>query len=252
MLDDCVRRGIQLHHPAEVLSVSTDVRGELSSVRIVDNNTSTETDIPCTRVIVAAGAWSGRVFKGLFPSSNLDLAISSLAGHSLVVRSPRWTPDVDVTSCQALFAEGDSGKYGFSPEIVSRLRGDLYIAGLNSSTIALPKLPGDRQISASSISQLTKVARALMGPSSGEDDLEVTRQGLCFRPVTPRGLPIISRIADKHLGGMATRPDADGGVYVATGHGPWGISLSLGTGKVLAEMVQGRPLSADVSSLSFP
>jgi glycine/D-amino acid oxidase-like deaminating enzyme len=41
------------------------------------------------------------------------------------------------------------------------------------------------------------------------------------------------------------------GVYVATGHGPWGISLSLGTGLVVAELAQGRPLSADISELGL-
>lgn len=55
--------------------------------------------------------------------------------------------------------------------------------------------------------------------------------------------------------GLASDEDVDveggGKVFVCAGHGPWGISLSLGTGLVLAEMVLGRELSADVSQLGL-
>ncbi len=82
--------------------------------------------------------------------------------------------------------------------------------------------------------------------------LEVLREGLCFRPVTPWGAQVVSRVADDHLGpAVVTRPGADGGVFVAAGHGPWGISLSLGTGLVLAETMQGRSPSADLSGLGL-
>ena len=43
----------------------------------------------------------------------------------------------------------------------------------------------------------------------------------------------------------------DGGVFIAAGHGPWGISHSLGTGKVMAEMLEGEELSADVGALGM-
>lgn len=76
---------------------------------------------------------------------------------------------------------------------------------------------------------------------TGDAELEVVRTGLCFRPVTPRGTPVVAWLADGRLGG----------VYVATGHGPWGIALSLGTGMVVVEMMGGRPTSADISGLGL-
>ncbi len=58
---------------------------------------------------------------------------------------------------------------------------------------------------------------------------------------------------DSKLGpNFGTRQGSDGGVYVAAGHGAWGISLSLGTGCVLAEMVEDKATSADISSLGLP
>jgi glycine/D-amino acid oxidase-like deaminating enzyme len=35
---------------------------------------------------------------------------------------------------------------------------------------------------------------------------------------------------------VGTRGTREGGVFIAAGHGPWGISLSLGTGKVMSEI----------------
>lgn len=248
LLKQCLENGVQLSQNAKAIAIMKDVRDELSSIRIADVQSSTETDVPCTRLIITAGAWSPQVFKELFSESQSELPISSLAGHSLVLKSPRWTAEMENRGCHALYA---TSKTGFSPEIFSRRGGQIYVAGLNTDAIPLPRLATEKPISSEAINELKKVAVKLLGPEGGTvDDLEVVREGLCFRPVTPYGTPIISRIDDEHLEeGIATRADAAGGVFLAAGHGPWGISLSLGTGKVLAEMAQGRRISADVSSL---
>lgn len=101
----------------------------------------------------------------------------------------------------------------------------------------------------------------LLGLSSSSDgdrsssadgsDLEVVREGLCFRPVTNRGTPILARIEERRLGDGFRTVEGKGGVYTAVGHGPWGISLSLGTGKVMAEMMTGQKMSANVRGLGF-
>ncbi|ROV87808.1 hypothetical protein VSDG_09600 [Cytospora chrysosperma] len=247
LLDECLQRGVRLHHPAKAIAVMSDLRNELSSITIADTTSSTETDVPCTRLIITAGAWSPQVFSELFPRSQSKLPISSLAGHSLVLKSPRWTRALEDKGCHAVFTTTRSS---FAPEVFSRVGGELYIAGLNSATLPLPALATERQISSEAIGEVRKVAARLLGPDDVVDDLEVVREGLCFRPVTPYGTPIISRINDELLGGgITTRPDAEGGVFLAAGHGPWGISHSLGTGMVLAEICQGRHLSADVRSL---
>ncbi|OTB17041.1 hypothetical protein K445DRAFT_316550 [Daldinia sp. EC12] len=247
LLQKCIDAGVHLHHPAKAISIQTDVRNELSSICIADTQSSTETDIPCTNVVIAAGAWSSQVFRTLFPTSNFKLPISSLAGHSLVVTSPKWKREHEKDGCHALFL---TSRPGYSPEIMSRVGGHIYVAGLNSATEPLPDLATDSKgrISRPSIETLRETVREVLG----EDGVEVIREGLCFRPVTERGTPILSRVPDELLGpSIGTRPSPEGGVYVAAGHGPWGISMSLGTGLVMAEMIQGRELSADVSSLAL-
>lgn len=92
-----------------------------------------------------------------------------------------------------------------------------------------------------------KKAQSLLG-TDGED-VEVVREGLCFRLVTRMGTPILARIWDERLGGIGTREESEGGVFLVAGHGPWGISLSLGMGKVKSEMIEGRGTSVDVRVL---
>ncbi len=249
LLNRCTDRGVQLHHPARAISVANDMRGELSSIRITSQD-GTETDIPCSRLVITAGAWTPRVFSTLFPSSKTKIPLSSLAGHSLVVKSPRWTTSHEEKGCHAVFTTDPSG---YSPEVFSRVGGEIWLGGLNSSTISLPNLATETQIQNEAIEQLRQTSKRLLGvPDGAEEDLEVVREGLCFRPVTPNGRPIIARVPDERLGGgFSTRGSGGGGVFIAAGHGPWGISLSLGTGKVLSELVEGTTPSASVKSLGL-
>ncbi len=203
------------------------MRDEFSSIKILNTSTNAVSEFPCTRLLISAGAWSPQVFSTLFPDSKLMLPISRLAGHSLVVRSPRWGKEHEENGCHAVFSTDQAG---FSPEIFSRVGEEIYVAGLKSSSLPLPSLATDSQIDESSIAMLKKTAQRFLG----EEDIEVVRQGLCYRPVTRRGTPILARIEDENLGGFGTRGSEDGGVFVAAGHRPWGITNSLGTGKVMS------------------
>ncbi len=219
------------------------MRDELASVRIMSAD-GLETDLPCTRLVITAGAWTPQVLYTLFPSAMIRVPVSALAGHSLVVRSPRWSAADDSRGCHAVFATDPSG---FAPEVFSRIGGEIYIAGLNSSTLPLPSVATGTKIDDAAIEQLREVATRLLGLPGDEENLGTVRQGLCYRPVTPSGRPIISRVPDQKLGGgISTRPDG-GGVFISAGHGPWGISLSLGTGKVLAELIEGKRPSVDLT-----
>lgn len=248
LLRQAIRQGVRLHQPARPIRCSRNASHDLSAVRILYEN-GAEVKLPCTRLLIAAGAWTPQVFESLFPYARIQIPIHHLAGHSIVVRSPRWTREHEHRGCHAVFT---TTRTGFSPEIFSRMGEEIYVAGLNSSSIALPARASDALIDPSSIAELKAMAQKLLGRDGTDvSDLEVLREGLCFRPVTDAGTPIMSRVADDNLGGITTKPGSEGGVFVAAGHGPWGISHSLGTGKVMAEMLEGEDLSADVSALGL-
>lgn len=240
----CIGRGVHLHQPARVGSLTRSSTGSLSSIQIINTATNEAHTIPCTKLVLAAGAWTPEVYRVLFPASKIRIPVTALAGHSLVLRSQHWPPTLDETDddnpmvrqdCHAVFTT--DAEAGYSPEIFSRMpHGHIYLAGLNSSTYPLPAIANESVIDQTSIAVLKKTAHRLLG-----DEFEVVREGVCWRPVAQRGVPIVTSLADK----------GEKDVYVAAGHGPWGISNSLGTGFCVAGMVEGRDMSKYVGRLGF-
>lgn len=257
LMEKCRERGVQLHMPARATGAVRGEDGTLNGIVVQNDGTNRPTTIECETIILAAGAWTPSAFTQLFPESKLKIPISSLAGHSINVRSPRHklVNEERYGRCHAIFA-APSRDWSFAPEAISRIGGEIFVGGLNSETIPLPRLATDTKIDPKAIEELKKVTVKLVGlaaPNGEEiekDDLEVTREALCFRPVTGGGTPILARIEDKRLGDNIKMANG-GGVYVAAGHGPWGISLSLGTGKIMAEMVQGVKTSVRVDGLGW-
>ena len=67
---------------------------------------------------------------------------------------------------------------------------------------------------------------------------ELLAEQACYLPISPRTAAPI-------LGGSAEQ-----GIYVAAGHAVWGISNSLGTGKVMSELLlDGNAHSANIQQL---
>ena len=167
--------------------------------------------------------------------------------------------------------------WSYAPEAFARLAPhaapEVWIGGLNDPALGLPERAEEVKglIDPAMVAELRDVLVQLCGglrededgggrgeedggrPVEGNvDDFENVQEGLCFRPVSESGVPVIGRVREGDLGGgLKTSGDGKGGVFVASGHGPWGISLSLGTGKVVSEMVLGDALSADVRGLGL-
>ena len=96
----------------------------------------------------------------------------------------------------------------------------------------LPDSPDAVDVSAASCAI---VARATARVANSLAAAPITRRQACYRPVTDDGLPLIGRV-----------PGA-AGVYVATGHGPWGILNGPATGQALAELIiEGTATSVDL------
>lgn len=228
LIDSCISRGVHLHQPSRPMSIHRSSSGALSAVEAINLHTKKKITVQCDHLVIAAGAWSSEVYGALFPKSKTRIPITSLAGHSLVLRSPRWPPPrLDKTEianpsvkedCHAVFTT--DAEAGYSPELFSRMPdGHIYIAGLNSSTYPLPQVANERVIDPDSIAVLKKTAHRLLG-----DDFELVRESVCWRPVAKKGVPIVAEL--------------EKGVILSAGHGPWGISNSLGTGFCVAGMIQ--------------
>jgi hypothetical protein len=76
--------------------------------------------------------------------------------------------------CHAVFA---TDTLGFSPEWFARAGGELYLAGLTTTTIPLPDVATEVKASGESINQLKICARAMIAGVPGQD-FEVLREAL--------------------------------------------------------------------------
>jgi hypothetical protein len=66
---------------------------------------------------------------------------------------------------------------GFSPEWFSRIGGELYLAGLNSTIVPLPELATDAKADPKAIEQMKQCATEMIG-AVGERPMEVKRAAL--------------------------------------------------------------------------
>jgi D-amino-acid dehydrogenase len=59
-----------------------------------------------------------------------------------------------------------------------------------------------------------------------------------LRPMTPDGTPVIGATLRRRL-------------YIATGHGTLGWTMAAGTGRVMADLISGRPSEIDMAGLTI-
>ena len=109
----------------------------------------------------------------------------------------------------------------WSPEIYPRPDGVVYVNGYPEAT-PLPDDPDAVEPSEDGWRTLHRIAGA---HSAALADAEVLSRRACYRPLAIDGIPLI--------GPVAGAP----GVFVATGHGPWGILNAPATGRMVAEMI---------------
>ncbi|KAK5075051.1 hypothetical protein LTR64_001256 [Lithohypha guttulata] len=268
LIERCKERGVQIHTGCIACSIFKNAEGKVAGIKVRKDMEIYEKH--AKNIVLAAGAWTPKVFQSIFHDSKFRIPVTPLAGYSIVVRSPRLTkPILDLSQHSGVTPVGishviycnPSPNWAFAPEAFSRLSADgkpeIWIGGLNDAGLQLP----DTANGAASLrdknksEEMRKAMVAMTGLSrQGDnlqvDDLETKREGLCFRPISRSGYPIISKVPANALG-KDIEMEEDGGVFVATGHGPWGISLSLGTGLVMAELLIGRKPSADISRLAI-
>lgn len=270
LLDECKKMGVVVHLSTRATGVLTDENGVLKGLKLqsTDQTKALEQDIECKNIVIAAGVWTPRVFKTLFPRSNLRIPIDPLAGHSITVRSPRYKkPFIDPAKrrigggddnwlCYSIYCP-PGRHWSYAPEAYARLarngQTEVWLGGLNHSDLLVPDLAVDvkKMIDPESIRDLRRTMVQLTGLAKegddvNQDDLETVREALCFRPVSSTGKPLLGKVHEKYLGGIRA---GEGGVWIASGHGPWGITLCLGTGLVMTEMLLGKTTSADVTQL---
>ncbi len=164
--------------------------------------------------LLALGSWSPRLASGV----GLRLPIYPAKGYSatIAVDDPSGAPCVSITD--------DENKLVFS-RFGERLRcaGTAELAGWNAT------------LTETRARALVTKARALF-PRAGDFDAATLWAGL--RPVTPDSVPILGATPF-------------GNLWLDTGHGTLGWTLSCGSGRVIADLISGRRPDIDTNGLDL-
>ncbi len=202
---DVARRGAAIETQTEVLGVEWSRRGP---VRV----RTTRGDFRADEVVLAAGAWTPELTRGL----GLRVPVEAAKGYSITVERPEDHPDLPLGLVE--------GRLFVTP-MGSRLRfgGTLELAGL------------DMHINQRRVDALARTVRSYLPGLPRTPTVEIWR-GL--RPLTPDDLPILGR------------PAGTSGLILATGHGMSGISQGPITGELIAQLASGETPEIDLAPFS--
>jgi len=171
-------------------------------------------DFSADEIVVAGGSWSPRLAAAL----GLRLPMQAGKGYSLTVTNPRELPQL----C-SIFTEA---RVAVTPmDGALRFGGTMEIAGLNEN------------ITPRRVNGIIKAAPRYF-PAFRESDFDGILPWRGLRPCSPDGMPYMGRTSRWK------------NVTIATGHSMMGLSLGPGTGKLIAEVVDGAKPSIDLSLLS--
>ena len=171
-------------------------------------------DFSADEFVVAGGSWSPKLAAAL----GLRLPMQAGKGYSLTVTNPRELPQL----C-SIFTEA---RVAVTPmDGTLRFGGTMEIAGLNEN------------ITPRRVNGIIKAAPKYF-PAFRESDFDGILPWRGLRPCSPDGMPYMGRTSRWK------------NVTIATGHSMMGLSLGPGTGKLIAEVVDGTKPSIDLSLLS--
>ncbi len=241
LVQESIEAGVEVLFNTRATGLRFNDQRRVTGVEITDSKTQDQQTIDADELVIAAGPWTGSLITKLFPRSMLPAhlkAASSIDGsraHSIVIESPPGKP----LSADCLFTDmayGPGGRKAGAPELYCRPDGTAYVCG-GSDDVALPETADEVDFDESKVAALIEQSKVL-SPTSLDVDAGATLKAkqACY-------LPISNRTGNPIIGGKD-------GVYVAAGHSCWGITNSLGTGKVLSELIlEGKVHSANIRGL---
>ena len=210
------REGAQLEIGA---AVSLDRGGSARSVavRIADGRR-----VSAGSVLVAAGPWSPDIAD---PTGRWRPIVRTW-GVTVATRLPRppghVLEQVGVTSVNRL----DSAERGADPEAHFESTFSLVTAA-GVSVVGSTFLPEEPDPDSVGRLLMHRADRFVPGLRAAQVD-EVRA---CARPQSVDGRPLVGRLPDEE------------NVFIAAGHGPWGISTGPATARLVAELILGRPVA---------
>jgi glycine/D-amino acid oxidase-like deaminating enzyme len=167
--------------------------------------------IEADAIVIAMGPWSAIAARWLSLPP-----VFGLKGHSIVFETGELIPP------EALFLEYEETDGSMlAPEVFPRPDGTTYVCAISSES-PLPADPTSVAPDDGAIDRLKALCDRISPVLAAS---RVLATGACYRPLARDGLPLIGAVTGVR------------GVYVATGHGVWGILNAPSTAEAVAELI---------------
>ncbi|GAA97359.1 uncharacterized protein L969DRAFT_87293 [Mixia osmundae IAM 14324] len=216
---------------ATAKALHRDAMGRPISLIVEDAN-CTETELSCTDLVLCAGPWTSRLATKLLGTRLARrVGVHGSRAHSIVLQS------IQPLTPHAIFCDLARKDGHFDIEIYCRPDDTAYVCGdcpSHINELDLPETADDVEVHEDAIDFLKENAGIVS--SSHLKDAPVAVEQACLLPISDIGTPIIGRL--------------DPGIYVGAGHTVWGMTLGPATGKVISEIVQGKPTSVPIKHLA--
>ena len=233
---------------SQAVSARLSDDNRLQALSLMDKNGKQST-LKCDNLVLAAGPWTPVVFKTLFPQSPIKIEAVIDAGDWIIFENAEQS---SVTSIAAVYFDEIVGE---KLEFASRNDQKVWVTGEKSHIGTLPKVgdapePDEKVL----LKLLAYATRCLKHKHGDEHGLHVVKQGRSFRPETPSRLPIITAVPGCKLTTQETTIASDDGrpsVFINSGHGSYGVTLGMGSGKVMSQIIMGIESDVDLSKMGF-
>ncbi len=202
------------------IRVGASARPWLSSGRVVGVELADGDRLPAEQVVVAAGPWTPDVID----PSGAWRPVRSLWGVVATVALPDAPihvleeAEIDIEPGSGPAEPGENGTASQAGHAFS------LVTAVGASSLGSTFL--DEEPDAAALVPSIVARGASFVPSIASAQVGAHR--VCARPLSVDGRPLVGRV-----------PGIDG-LWVAAGHGPWGISTGPATGRLLADLLDGR------------
>ncbi|KAF5710355.1 NADH oxidase [Fusarium mundagurra] len=247
LTQQCLARGVKIMTNSEIVGVKLSISNEVKTITLRINGQQ-KTTIACRQLLLACGPWTPAVYQQLFPSSPVHLQWITDAGDWIICNNPcLTTPE---STAFVSFAPLIGEKFEFA----GRNDGTIWTCGRRNFDATLPSPGHSDEPDKGLIQEMTECARKWLSLNctcheGNCDDVQILSKGRAFRPATRSGLPVISEVKSSDI----TQKNASlpTGIFVCWGHGSWGLTLGMGSGRVMSQLMRGEKPDIDLSPFSL-
>lgn len=246
--------GVNIQTSLVPVAIHLSAKQKVQTVTCRGYDGPTVTHIDCKQVLLACGPWTPSVYDTLLPTSPIGLQWTTDAGDWILCKNP--CPSTQNTTAFVSFAN----LVGEKLEFAARNDGTIWGCGRRNHNAPLPPPRHAEEPDEALVAELSAHARRWLDWSchcTEEHDgmVQVVKKGRAFRPVTTSALPLMAEMEPWMLTSESKTGNDTGnrssGLFVCWGHGSYGLTLGMGSGRLMSQLMSGKEPDIDLTPFSL-